>query len=206
MGQTGDSWRERGVYWAAWLWALLHVTWGVLQGPQPHGERPPPSAAVALANDLGFWALCWLAAALACTPLRRWTGATWPARWRRTLGLTAALWSLAHVLVWWVGEQGLQWSSTAAQFRAHLWLWPGLLALLGMALLAATSPAAAVRGLGAGRWRLVHRGVYAVALLAVAHYALRPWADPQHWLAFGLAITILLVARRSGPTDGAVRK
>lgn len=198
MGLAGSALREWTVYAAAWLWAVGHVAWRFAAGPQPHGERPPPTVAVALANDIGFWALCWLVAALSCTPLRRWTGATWPARWRRTLGLTAALWSLAHVLVWWLGEQRGRWAATVQQFREHVWLWPGLFALLGMAALTLTSPAAVVRGLGAARWRGIHRSVYAVAVLAVAHYALRPWADPQHWLGFGLAVAVVLLARRAG--------
>ena len=45
-----------------------------------------------------------------------------------------------------------------------------LLLVLLLFFLAATSWNGAIRRLGAGRWQALHRSVYAVALLAIAHF------------------------------------
>ncbi len=190
--------REWLVFGAAWLATGAYIGHAVWQGPQQVGERPLASPGLWAANHLGALAFMWLVAALACTPLRIHLRATWPARWRRRLGLSAALLSGIHVAVWLVADQ----SSAAAvlkSFQEHIWLWPGALALLGMALLTATSTAAAVKKLGAKRWKALHRLVYAVAVLTVLHYALRSTADVQHWMAFGIAVAVTLWARRLRP-------
>lgn len=190
--------REGLIFGAAWLATVAHVGHAVWTGPQQVGERPLASPGLWAANYLGFWALTWLIAALACTPIRVHLKATWPARWRRRLGLSAALLSGLHVTAWLVADQG----SLAAVFKSfqeHVWLWPGALALVGMALLASTSTAAAVKKLGAKRWKALHRLAYAVAVLTVLHYALRSTADVQHWMAFGIAVAAVLWARRVGP-------
>ena len=46
----------------------------------------------------------------------------------------------------------------------------GTLALVLLALLAATSFNAAIRWLGGARWRNLHRAVYAVAALSLLHF------------------------------------
>ena len=46
----------------------------------------------------------------------------------------------------------------------------GTLALLLLAVLAATSPHRAIRWLGAARWRALHRSVYVVAVLGILHF------------------------------------
>ena len=190
--------REWLGFGTAWLATGAHIGQAVWSGPQQVGERPLASPGLWAANFLGFWALLWLAAALACTPIRVHLRATWPARWRRRIGLSAALLSGLHVAVWLVADQG---SVTAVlkSFQEHGWLWPGALALFGMGLLAATSTATAVKKLGARRWKLLHRVVYAVGVLAVAHYALRSTADVQHWVGFGIVIAAVLWLRRLAP-------
>lgn len=200
MSTASQNLRERATYVAALALTAAHIGYFIWQGPQPHGERPLASPAVWVANDIGFWALSWLAATLACTPARVWLHVSWPGRWRRTLGLTAAALAVLHVGVWVVAEHHLQLFKIAEDFAEDLWLWPGLLALVGLAVLALTSPAAMVKRLGASRWRQVHKLVYAVGVLGVLHYALRAEADPQHWIGFALLFALLLGVRGGRPT------
>ena len=48
-------------------------------------------------NSLGLYAISFLLASLACTPLQRVLGWTWPLRVRKTLGLAAFFWALGHL-------------------------------------------------------------------------------------------------------------
>ena len=61
--------------------------------------------------------------------------------------------------------------------------------------LAATSNALALRHLGGRRWQELHRTVYAIAILAVLHYAWMVKADIRTPLLYALAVAILLGAR-----------
>ena len=169
-------------------------------GPQPKAEQPAPSLAVWLANQLGFWALAWLTATLACSPLRYWTGAKWPAVWRKRFGLTAFALACLHVTVWLVGEKRADLAAVGADFAEKPWLVFGLLTFLLLITLAVTTPIGVVKRLGGVRWQHVHRLIYPAGLLAILHYALRDDADAQHWIGFALLISLLLWARRYPPT------
>ncbi len=185
------------------LVTLAQISWSWHIGPQPKGEHPPPSWSLWIANQLGFWALAWLVATLACTPLRWWTGATWPGRWRKRLGLVAFALAAAHVGVFVIGEKSFDLWAIGVDVVKTPWLVFGVTAMTALTVLAATTPTAVVRWLGGARWQRVHRLVYAVAVLACLHYALRDGADPQHWIGFSLAVAGLLWvrwSRRSGPS------
>ncbi|MBM4345926.1 MAG: ferric reductase-like transmembrane domain-containing protein [Deltaproteobacteria bacterium] len=181
------------------------VAWSWHIGPQPKGEHAPPSMAVWIANQLGFWALAWLVATLACTPLRWWTGATWPGLWRKRLGLTAFALALLHVGVWVVGERAGDLARIMDDVTSQPWMMLGLFAFALVCTLAATSPTDIARRLGGVRWRRVHRLVYVAAVAACLHYALRDGADPQHWIGFSLALTGLLWARWARSAKAAAR-
>ena len=192
-------------YFGALFGTAAHLGYNVWQGPQPNGEQPLASPALSLANHLGFWALAWLCASLACTPLRLWTGAVWPGRWRKRFGVTAFALSVLHVATWVVGEKSFHVSAMVQDFADKPWLIAGALASLCLWALALTTPAVIARRLGGVRWRLLHRLVYVAAGLAIAHYALRPNANVQHWLAFAVLIVLLLFARRRGPLAKPLR-
>jgi DMSO/TMAO reductase YedYZ heme-binding membrane subunit len=179
LEERNSSQRRENLWFAgAWLATAAHIAQAVISGPQQVGERPLASPSVWAANFIGFWALVWLIAALACTPIRVHLKANWPARWRKRLGLSSALLAGIHVAVWAVGEGSME--HIFKEFAKHPWLWPGLIALVGLGVLAATSTTAAVKKLGGQRWRLLHRSVYVWAVMIVLHYALRQTADVQH--------------------------
>ncbi|MCZ2405892.1 MAG: sulfoxide reductase heme-binding subunit YedZ [Burkholderiales bacterium] len=148
--------------------ALLPLGWlvalAVLDGL---GANP----AEALIRGLGDWALRLLCATLALTPLRVSAGLTALARYRRMLGLFAALYALLHLLAYAWLDQGLDGAALVRDVLKRPFITVGMLTGLVLAVLAATSPQRAVRWLGGRRWQALHRSVYAAAVLAVLHFA-----------------------------------
>ena len=121
-------------------------------------------------DTLGIWALRLLLASLALTPLRLVSGAAWPVAFRRLLGLFAFFYAVLHLGVWALLDHFLDWPRMLADLLGRRYITAGLLALLLLLPLAATSTGGMVRRLGGRGWRRLHRLVYPAALLAVLHY------------------------------------
>lgn len=126
--------------------------------------------AEALIRGLGDWTLRFLCLALAVTPLRQWTGWSALARLRRMLGLYAFFYAALHFLAYTWLDMGFEWGEIARDIGKRPFILVGTAAGLLLLPLAATSFNAAIRRLGAARWQLLHRGVYAVAGLAILHF------------------------------------
>ncbi len=141
--------------------ALLWGAWADTLGANP---------AETLIRNSGEMALRSLLLALAVTPLRDWTGVPGLMRFRRMLGLLAFLWGVLHLLSYAWLDMGLAVSDIARDIPKRPFILVGFLALLLMLPLALTSFNAAVRRLGAARWKALHRLVYAVAALALLHF------------------------------------
>lgn len=126
--------------------------------------------AEALIRALGDWTLRFLCLVLAITPLRVLTHTPALARFRRMVGLFVFFYAVLHLLSYAVFDMGLDMGEIAHDIAKRPFILVGSLALLLLALLAATSFNRAIRWLGAARWRALHRAVYAVAALAVLHF------------------------------------
>ena len=126
--------------------------------------------AEALIRSLGDWTLRFLCFALAITPLRVLTQTPALARFRRMVGLFVFFYAVLHLLGYAVFDMGLDVGEMVKDVIKRPFILVGTLALLLLALLAATSFNRAIRWLGGARWRALHRAVYAVALLSVLHF------------------------------------
>lgn len=126
--------------------------------------------AEALICSLGDWTLRFLCLALAVTPLRVLTQTPALARFRRMVGLFVFFYAVLHLLGYAVFDMGLDVGEMLLDVIKRPFILVGTLALLLLALLAATSFNGAIRWLGGARWRALHRAVYAVAVLAVLHF------------------------------------
>jgi sulfoxide reductase heme-binding subunit YedZ len=117
----------------------------------------------------GRWALRLLLLTLAITPLRQLTGLAELARLRRMLGLWAFAYAVLHFFcyLWLVNDFSA--TSVVHDAARHPFVLAGLSALLMLVPLALTSRDAAIRRLGARRWRALHRLVYLIAPVAVFH-------------------------------------
>ena len=126
--------------------------------------------AEALIRSLGDWTLRFLCLSLAITPLRVLTQTPALARFRRMVGLFVFFYAVMHLLGYAVFDMGLDVGEMLLDVVKRPFILVGTLALLLLALLAATSFNAAMRWLGGKRWRNLHRAVYAVAALSLLHF------------------------------------
>jgi sulfoxide reductase heme-binding subunit YedZ len=115
--------------------------------------------AEALLRGTGLWTLRMLCVLLLVSPLREATGWTLLARMRRMLGLFVFFYALVHFSAYvWLDQSG-QWEDIALDIPKRPFILIGLLALLLLFPLALTSFNAAIRWMGAARWRSLHRAV-----------------------------------------------
>lgn len=126
--------------------------------------------AEALIRATGDWSLRALCLVLAVTPLRVLTGTPALARFRRMLGLWVFFYAVLHFGCYAVLDQGLDVPAIVRDVAKRPFILVGSLALVLLALLAATSTQRAMRALGGRRWQTLHRAVYAVAGLALLHF------------------------------------
>ena len=117
----------------------------------------------------GIWTLRILAASLAITPLRRLTGWNWLIRYRRPIGLFAFFYAILHIVTYIWLDKVFAWGDMWEDVTKRKYIIVGTLALLCLIPLALTSTKGWIRRLGK-RWTLLHRLVYAAAILATVHY------------------------------------
>ena len=126
--------------------------------------------AEALIRSLGDWTLRFLCLALAITPLRVLTQTPALARFRRMVGLFVFFYAVLHLLGYAVFDMELDVGEMLLDVVKRPFILVGTLALLLLALLAATSFNRAMRWLGGARWRNLHRSAYGVAALSLLHF------------------------------------
>ena len=162
-------------------------------------------AARAFADDLGVdpvetllhvsgdWALRFLLACLAVTPLR-WLGWRSLAPHRRSFGLAAFGYAAGHALAYAVFDQGLDPAAILDDVAEHPWLTAGFASLVCLVPLAITSTRGWIRRLGR-RWLALHRLVYVAAVAAVIHFVWLVKADHREPLLYAALLATLLAPR-----------
>ncbi len=146
-------------------------------------------------NRLGFWALALLLATLACTPIKRLSGLSWPLRVRRMLGLFAFAYATIHLSIYVFLDQGLDLAAIFEDVSKRKFITAGALAFVLLVPLAVTSTKGWLVRLGTRRWRTLHRLVYAAAILGALHFFWRVKADYAEPVAFTALLAVLLVLR-----------
>ena len=150
-----------------------------------------------LEHRLGEIGLQALIAALAVTPLRRFTGVSL-LKFRRAIGLLAFYYIVCHLLVWLlldIRDIGRIWEDILE--RPYITI--GMVGFLLLVPLAVTSNDAALRRLGAAAWKRVHWLAYPATILGAVHFVMlvKGWQiEPLLYLG---AILLLLLARIRGP-------
>lgn len=140
----------------------------------------------------GIMALIFLMLTMLVTPLRKMTGWNWLFFSRRTFGLYAFFYALAHFSIFFAFDRSFSVSSTLAEMAKRKYLIIGSIGLLAMVPLAVTSTNAMIKRLGAKRWRMLHRLAYVAAVCGVIHYYMQVKADVRQPLAFAGVLTVLL--------------
>lgn len=171
-------WRDRtGAFSALRTLALaiailpaLPLLWRIATadlGPRPLTE---------ISHQTGLWAIRLLAVTLAITPLIDLTRQPRLVAARRILGVSVFVWMVAHFIAF-VADKSFNLPVVAHELFARVYLLIGMIALLMLTALAATSTDGALRRLGAVRWKRLHRLVYAIALLGLVHFFMQSKLD-----------------------------
>ena len=146
------------------LLPLGYLVWGAVS------ENLGANPAEALIRSLGDWSLRGLCLTLAVTPLRVISGQAALARFRRMLGLFSFFYASLHLLAYAWLDMGLEPGDIAADILKRPFILMGFTAWLMLLPLAATSFNRVIKTLGAARWQRLHRLVYLLSLVALAHF------------------------------------
>jgi sulfoxide reductase heme-binding subunit YedZ len=147
----------------------------------------------ALERTLGLWALRFLLATLAITPLRRLGGPSL-VRYRRAIGLLAFYYACLHLGVYLVLDKGLDLATIWADIVKRPYITVGMLAFAILLPLAVTSNGAMIRRLGARAWQRLHRLVYVAAAAGAIHFLmLVKVISPEPLIYAGLIAALLLL-------------
>jgi sulfoxide reductase heme-binding subunit YedZ len=149
----------------------------------------------ALEHESGLIALQLLIAALAVTPLRDLTGVNL-LRFRRWLGLMAFYYAALHLTVWLALDRQLDWPRILEDLTKRPYVILGMAAFVMLTPLALTSTDAALRRLGAARWRSLHRLAYPATALAAIHFVWLVKAWPPEPLIYAAVVAALLATVR----------
>ena len=180
-------WIKAAVHAAAlapFAW-LLYDVWQDALGADP---------VATITHRSGDWALRFLLITLAVTPLRRITGWSVLARFRRMLGLYAFFYASLHFSTYLVLDLGGYWEQILEDLVKRPYITVGFLAWLGLLPLALTSTQGMMRRLGR-RWIQLHRIVYGIAALGVLHYLWLVKSDLREPLLYAGILTVLLILR-----------
>ena len=184
------------------LWAVAAVpAVALLAGALTDGLGANP--AQTLIQETGEWALRWLWLTLLVTPLREMASLPALLRYRRTLGVTAFVYAVLHLLSYAWLDKGWVLDDIVADVFKRNFILVGMLTFALMLPLALTSLNAAIRALGGRKWQLLHKLVYAVSLLGLLHFYLKKAAknDVSEVMVYAVLLALLLgwrVVRRGG--------
>lgn len=119
---------------------------------------------------LGIWALRFLVATLAITPIRHLFGTNW-LRYRRALGLLAFYYVVMHFLAYFLLDQVLNIPAIIADIARRPFITIGMAGLVMLIPLALTSNSWSIRRLGS-RWNQLHKLAYVIAAAGALHFAM----------------------------------
>ena len=142
----------------------------------------------------GDWSMRFLVAGLCLSPLARLTGQAGFGSFRRMIGLFGAFYAALHVFAW-IRQYAYDWPFLAGELMARRYLTIGAVGVLLLIPLAATSPGAMHRALGAVRWRRLHTLMYPAVLAGFVHYAMARGLGRLEVEVEGLLLVLAFAAR-----------
>jgi sulfoxide reductase heme-binding subunit YedZ len=185
--------RERSGHWsppkilafALSVAPALWIAWQAAAGEL--GARPIEEAL----HQAGDWAVRLLLLSLAITPARRIFALPSLIQARRTLGVAAFTYVALHLSLYVVQEK-YDIAKVASEIVLRVYLTVGFVTLIGLMILAITSTDDMVKRLGGSRWQALHRIVYGLAVLAIAHFLMQTKLDvSQSMMMAGFLVWLL---------------
>ena len=122
-----------------------------------------------ITRSTGTWTITFLCMTLSMSPLRWITGFSQWVQLRKTLGLFAFFYGFLHFTIWYWLDHNLNFLAMISDVIKRPFIAMGFIAFVIMSLLAITSNQTAMRLLG-GKWKMLHRFIYLIAILGVIHY------------------------------------
>src|SRR5690606_300938 len=160
-------WWKAASVWALYGVGLVPAAWYFWLGAT---GQLPGNAVKIFEHLLGVWALRYLLATLAVTPLRDLAGINLM-RYRRALGLLAFWYVLMHFLTYAVLDQQLDLHAILEDIGRRPFITIGMACLALLVPLALTSNNFSIRKLGP-RWNQLHSLAYAIVIGGALHYAM----------------------------------
>ena len=151
---------------AIYILGMMPAVWYFYLGINDQLGADPQNT---LERTLGLWALRFLVAVLAITPLRPLFGPRL-IRYRRTVGLLAFYYAALHVFVYLVLDQRLDVTAIVTDIIKRPYITVGMIAFTILVPLAITSNNTMIRRLNGGTWNRLHRLVYVAAIAASVHF------------------------------------
>lgn len=156
--------------WLLWRVSVLAalaplVFWGWQVANNAAG--PEPGRYLLLNIGIGaLWLLLFTLSLTPLTKLTRWKGF---ALIRRQLGLWTLAYATLHMLSYALFILGLNWALLGSELVKRPYIVVGMIALIGLAALGATSNRWAMKRLGK-RWKPLHKFSYAILGLVLLHF------------------------------------
>lgn len=172
---------------ALWL-PLLWLGWRY--GADELGAKPLNAAL----HDTGLWSVRLLLVTLLVTPVRLITGRAKIMQVRRMLGLGAFAYAALHVTLYIIDQNGVVLTIISEIIR-RFYLTIGFASFAAMAALAWTARDAAIKNLGAEKWRRLHQLIYPLTALAVFHGILQAKIDVSEGMVMAGVFLALMAVR-----------
>lgn len=180
------AWRV-GVFLAA-LAPLIYWSWQVAI----NAAGPEPGRYLLLHFGIGgLWLMLLTLCLTPLTKLTRWKGF---ALIRRQLGLWTLAYATLHLLSYALFILGLDWALLGSEIVKRPYIIVGMLALIGLAILGATSNRWAMKRLGK-RWKPLHKLAYPILGLVLLHFFWVVRADMGEWAAYAVAAALIMATR-----------
>jgi methionine sulfoxide reductase heme-binding subunit len=166
------------------VWIIVNAIMGDL------GANPVET----ITHQTGDWALRLLILTLALTPLKNLTGNSQFIRFRRMAGLFVYFYAFLHFSIWFLADHSLDFFSMYEDILKRPYITVGFIAFMLLTPLAISSNRWSIGKLGK-RWKLLHKLVYPILLLAVVHYLWLVKADYLEPIIYALVAIVVLGLR-----------
>lgn len=164
---TQDQWIRRVFKPLVWGLGLAPIAWLCWLGYTGGLTANPIEF---LIRETGDWALRFLLIALAVTPLRKMTGWSGFARFRRLLGLFAFFYVVLHLSSYIGLDQFFDWNAIWLDIVKRTYITVGMVGSVLLLALAITSTKGMIKRIGGKNWNRLHKSVYVAGAAGCLHF------------------------------------
>lgn len=167
-------WQRRSLKGIIHVLALGYLVWLFFAGIT---DQLGPDPVNTLINETGTWAIHFLLLTLTLSPLAKWLPSPEPMQFRRMIGVYTFVYALAHLFTYVLFELQLDMALVASEIVSRPYIIVGMLALILLLALTATSFKRIQRNMGR-KWQKLHNSIYIILPLALLHFS---WSQKTFW-------------------------